>query len=77
MENTLAAGTVLYHYHFGRGKVLCQYSDENVGDMLEVHWLDSNEILDHREENLRFGLTSFLPPAKTPSVWLALLAEEQ
>ena len=75
--NPLTTGTVIHHSHFGKGKVVCQYEDASVGDMVEVHWLDRNEVLDHREENLQFGLTSILPPdTKAVSPWLQLLQEE-
>jgi len=76
-KTPLTVGTIINHYHFGRGKIVCSYEDSNVGDMVDVHWLEKNEILDHREENLRFGLTAILPPAITPSVWLTLLDEEK
>jgi hypothetical protein len=73
---TLTAGTIIHHRHFGTGKIICQYEDSTVGDMVEVHWLDKNEVFDHREENLRFGLTVVSPPATTDSLW-AMLAEEK
>lgn len=77
MNNTpLTAGTLLHHNHFGRGRVVSVYMDHNVGDMVDVHWLDKNEILDHREENLRYGLTSITPPAKNRDIiWAELFAE--
>jgi len=73
----LVTGTVVHHSHFGKGKILCQYEDATVGDMVEVHWLDSNEVVDHREENLRFGLTTISPPVMKLSPWAALLSEEE
>lgn len=76
-QTPLAVGTTIHHSHFGIGKVICVYEDPNVGDMVDVHWLDRNEVLDHREENLRFGLTSVRQPATSLSLWLALLAEEK
>jgi hypothetical protein len=77
MENkpSLSAGSIVHHSHFGKGKIICQFEDSSVGDMVEVHWFDKNEVLDHREENLRFGLTSIVPPATTHSHW-AMLADE-
>lgn len=78
MENkdTLATGTIVHHSHFGKGKIICQYEDATVGDMVEVHWLDRNELLDHREENLRFGLTVIGQPVTNASPWAALAAED-
>jgi hypothetical protein len=78
MANTpLTAGTIITHRHFGKGKVICQYEDINVGDMVEVHWFDNNEVLDHREENLRFGLQTIQPcVTNAVSPWLSLLEEE-
>jgi len=79
MENkdALTAGSIVYHLHFGKGKIICQYEDASVGDMVEVHWLDKNEVLDHREENLRFGLTTISPPAMKFSPWAALVSREE
>lgn len=77
-KTPLTAGTVIYHSHFGKGKVLCAYEEPNVGDMVDVHWFEKNIILDHREENLRFGLTSIVQGGTSDtSPWLALLAEEK
>jgi hypothetical protein len=78
MTNTppLVTGTVVHHSNFGKGKIICQYEDSTVGDMVEVHWLDKNEVLDHREENLRFGLTTVSPPARSISPWVALVSQE-
>ena len=78
MENTssLATGTVLHHSHFGKGKIICQYEDATVGNMVEVHWFESNEVMDHREENLRVGLTTITPPAMKFSPWAALVSQE-
>jgi hypothetical protein len=72
----LLTGTIVHHSHYGKGKIVCQYDDSNIGDMVEVHWLDKNEVLDHREENLRFGLTNIQPPDTSKlSPWLALIEE--
>lgn len=78
MANTpLTAGSIITHRHFGEGKVLCCYEDPNVGDMLDVHWFATNEVLDHREENLRFGLQTIQPCATNAvNPWLSLLEEE-
>lgn len=72
----MKVGTMLQHRHFGRGRVIASYEDANVGDMVEVHWLDTNEVLDHREENLRFGLQTMQEPDTSQvSPWLSLLEE--
>jgi len=77
MEKTpLTAGSIVYHSHFGKGKIICQYEDATVGDMVEIHWLDKNEVLDHREENLRYGLTMVQPPVMKFSPWAALAARK-
>jgi len=77
MEKTpMTAGSIVYHSHFGKGKIICQYEDATVGDMVEIHWLDRNEVLDHREENLRYGLTMVQPPVMKFSPWAALAARE-
>jgi hypothetical protein len=76
MTNTpLTVGTILQHRHFGEGKVICCYEDPNVGDMVDVHWYGKNEVLDHRVENLSFGLTVVTPPATSHNPWLSLLEE--
>lgn len=73
MENkdALAADTIVQHLHYGKGKIVCQYEDASIGGMVEVHWLDRNEVLDHCEKNLRYGLTTIAPPATSKvSPWL-------
>ena len=70
----LSAGTTVYHSHFGEGRILCQYWDATVGDMVEVHWVTGNTVLDHREENLRMGLTVIRPQDIKLSPWLQLEA---
>ena len=75
MSVTLSAGAIVQHSHFGKGKVICCYEDANVGDMVEVHWYGTNEVLDHRLENLSFGLTVVSFPATNISPWLSLLEE--
>jgi len=71
----LTVGTIVHHTHFGKGKVICCYEDANVGDMVEVHWYGTNEVLDHRLENLSFGLTAVTPLATSLNPWLSLLEE--
>jgi hypothetical protein len=76
MTNTpLTVGAILHHSHFGKGKVICCYEDASVGDMVDVHWYVKNEVLDHRVENLSFGLTVIQPPATSHNPWLSLLEE--
>jgi hypothetical protein len=72
----LVTGSIVHHSHFGKGKIICQYEDATVGDMVEIHWFDKNEVLDHRQENLRYGLTTITPPAMKFSLWAALAARE-
>ena len=76
MTNTpLTVGAILHHSHFGEGKVICCYEDEECGDMVDVHWYGNNTVLDHRVENLSFGLTVVTPPATSHNPWLSLLEE--
>jgi hypothetical protein len=74
MSFALSVGTIVQHNVFGRGKVICSYEDASVGDMVDVHWYGNNTVLDHRVENLTFGLTSVTPSA-TSNPWLSLLEE--
>jgi hypothetical protein len=47
------------------------------GNGLSKRWFDNNEVLDHREENLRFGLQTIQPcVTNAVSPWLSLLEEE-
>jgi hypothetical protein len=77
MENTpsLQTSTIVIHPEHGKGVIICNYTDDTLGDMVEVHWQSLNIIMEHRVDSLRKQLTSTQFQDKRLNHW-AMLADE-
>lgn len=79
MTNTpsLATSTIIIHPEHGKGVIICNYEDEVLGDMVEVHWQSLNIIMEHRVTSLRNQLTGIVEGGKKSNLWAMLANEER